>query len=265
MTSGAVRIAAAAVQRRGAKRVVCAAIGAMPAGRHSAPSLARRCRVCVARSARLAFGAPPGEGGTIREAAERCGIAPSAAFRWCRCFLEAVRQAPDRLVGIVEADETFVLESRKGERKLDRKPRRRGGKARKRGLSRAGAGSRRSRSRRRDPRPYPARSQRREREGGAGAGRRAGRLARLRRQPPLSACRSGARDISHESIDDDVGERVRGALHIQTVNSHHSRIKGFSCEAFAASPPSISTALSGGSISSSPESRHRREPVSRRR
>ena len=84
----------------------------------------------------LAFGASLGEGETIREAAERCGIAPSTAFRWRHRFLAAVRQAPDRLAGIVEADETFVLESRKGERKLDRKPRRRGGKARKRGLSR---------------------------------------------------------------------------------------------------------------------------------
>ena len=84
----------------------------------------------------LAFGASLTEGETIREAAERCGIAPSTAFRWRHRFLEAVRQAPDRLAGIVEADETFVLESRKGERKLDRKPRRRGGKARKRGLSR---------------------------------------------------------------------------------------------------------------------------------
>ena len=60
----------------------------------------------------------------------------AAFFRWRHRFLAAVRQAPDRLAGIVEADETFVLESRKGERKLDRKPRRRGGKARKRGLSR---------------------------------------------------------------------------------------------------------------------------------
>ena len=84
----------------------------------------------------LAFGASLGAGETIREAAERCGIAPSTAFRWRHRFLAAVRQAPDRLAGIVEADETFVLESRKGERKLDRKPRRRGGKARKRGLSR---------------------------------------------------------------------------------------------------------------------------------
>ena len=84
----------------------------------------------------LAFGASLGAGETIREAAERCGIAPSTAHRWRRRFLAAVRQAPDRLAGIVEADERFVLESRKGERKLDRKPRRRGGKARKRGPSR---------------------------------------------------------------------------------------------------------------------------------
>ena len=68
----------------------------------------------------LAFGASLGAGETIREAAERCGIAPSTAHRWRHRFLAAVRQAPDRLAGIVEADETFVLESRKGERKLDR-------------------------------------------------------------------------------------------------------------------------------------------------
>ena len=49
-----------------------------------------------------------------------------------RAAMAAVRQAPARLAGIVGTDETFVLESRK----LDRKPRRRGGKARKRGLSR---------------------------------------------------------------------------------------------------------------------------------
>ena len=44
-------------------------------------------------------------------------------------------QDPPKLKGIVEVDETYVLESRKGERNLDRKARRRGGKASKRGLS----------------------------------------------------------------------------------------------------------------------------------
>ena len=57
----------------------------------------------------LAYGASLAEGETIKEAAERCRIAPSTAHRWRHRFLKAVRQAPDRLAGIVEADETFVL------------------------------------------------------------------------------------------------------------------------------------------------------------
>ena len=50
-------------------------------------------------------------------------------------FLRAVTASAIKLRGIVEADETFVLSRRKGERKLDRKARRRGGKASKLGLS----------------------------------------------------------------------------------------------------------------------------------
>ncbi len=41
--------------------------------------------------------------------------------------------------------------------------------------------------------------------------------------PPVAA----ALDIPHESINASAGERVRGAVHIRTVNSRHSRIKGF--------------------------------------
>ena len=69
--------------------------------------------------------------------------------------------------------------------------------------------------------PNPARSQRKEREGGAGAGRRPRCLARLRRQPLLSARRSGARAAAgsrtdgHQRSRRSRGERVRGALHIQ--------------------------------------------------
>jgi len=42
---------------------------------------------------------------------------------------------PTSLNGIVEADETYFLRSEKGNRRLERKPRKRGGKATKRGLS----------------------------------------------------------------------------------------------------------------------------------
>ena len=84
----------------------------------------------------LSFGASLAEGETVKASAERCDVAVSTAFRWRHRFLAAARHRPEVFKGIVEADETYVLESRKGARKLGRKARRRGGKAKKRGLSR---------------------------------------------------------------------------------------------------------------------------------
>lgn len=76
-------------------------------------------------------------GETIAKAAARCGVDYTTAFRWRHRFLAALNQdKPARLSGIVEADETFILESFKGKRSgLPRDPRKRGGKATKRGLS----------------------------------------------------------------------------------------------------------------------------------
>ena len=64
-------------------------------------------------------------------------MAYTTAFRWRRRFLSALNlDKPQRLSGIVEADETFILESFKGRRSdLPRTSRKRGGKASKRGLS----------------------------------------------------------------------------------------------------------------------------------
>ena len=75
------------------------------------------------------------EGETVRESARRCGLGVNTAFRWRHRFLEAAGQDRPKLKGIVEVDETYVLESHKGSRTLDRKARKRGGKASKRGLS----------------------------------------------------------------------------------------------------------------------------------
>jgi transposase-like protein len=76
-------------------------------------------------------------GESIAKAAERCRIDPTTAFRWRHRFLSALNfDKPGSLSGIVEADETFVLESFKGKHKdLPRPARKRGGKAGKRGLS----------------------------------------------------------------------------------------------------------------------------------
>lgn len=75
------------------------------------------------------------EGVSLAKAAERCGVHPSTAYRWRHRFLGVpALDKPRTLQGIVEADETFILESFKGRRSgLTRKPRQRGGKARRPG------------------------------------------------------------------------------------------------------------------------------------
>ena len=77
------------------------------------------------------------EGTSIRKSAAAVGIHPNTAFRWRHRFLKLPNdQKAISLAGIAEADETYFLESQKGRRQgLNRAPRKRGGKASKRGLS----------------------------------------------------------------------------------------------------------------------------------
>jgi hypothetical protein len=77
------------------------------------------------------------DGATVRQAAHRCAVHKDTAFRWRHRFLvrPAKAQPTRRRQGIVEADETYFLESHKGERELSRASRRRGGVAGQRGLS----------------------------------------------------------------------------------------------------------------------------------
>lgn len=76
------------------------------------------------------------EGVSLREAARRCQIDKNTAFRWRHRFLhDAAGHRAEHEAGIVEADETFFLESFKGLRHLPRPARHRGGVAGKRGLS----------------------------------------------------------------------------------------------------------------------------------
>jgi transposase-like protein len=73
---------------------------------------------------------------SVREAARQAGVAKNTSFRWRHRFLQLDKsRLKQTLTGIVEIDESFILESRKGERGLPREARKRGGKARKPGLS----------------------------------------------------------------------------------------------------------------------------------
>ena len=175
----------------------------------------------------LSFGASLAEGETVKASAARCDVAVSTAFRWRHRFLAAARSDSEVLKGIVEADETYVLESRKGARGLGRKARRRGGKAKKRGLSREQVPVLMAADRSGTtvsavlPRvdaaalaaaldPVVAKDALLVSDGGAS-------------YPPCAA----ALGVSHEALNRSMGERVRGDLHVQTVNSRHSRLKDF--------------------------------------
>jgi len=109
-------------QCKGCKKTFNAATGTPLAGLHR-------------KDKWLTFGSCVADGLTIRASAERCKLAVNTAFRWRHRFLVAESPQIQKLTGIVEADETYVLESHKGARNLGRKARRRGGKASKRGLS----------------------------------------------------------------------------------------------------------------------------------
>ena len=64
----------------------------------------------------LSFGESLAEGETVAKSAQRCAIANTTAFQWRHRFLDASRQDTEALCGIVEEDETYLVQSRKRER-----------------------------------------------------------------------------------------------------------------------------------------------------
>ena len=131
------------------------------------------------------------------------------------------------LDGMVEADETFMLESQKGSRHLTRPARRRGGVARRRGISREHECLLVARDR--DKRTLDFHTGR----GPVSAARLKDCLLPVLAPDVLlisdaaAAYRVFALDagIAHESINLRAGIRTRGAIHLNNVNGWHARFK----------------------------------------
>jgi len=167
---------------------------------------------------------------SVRRSARDTGVANATSFRWRHRFLALSKDdRPARLGGIAEADEMYVLESHKGSRKLDRPPRKRGGKASKRGISNEQMCILVARDRG---------GQTIDAVTGKGALRKQHLLEhlgpRLERDVLLvtdshAAYPAFAREagISHEAVNASAGIRKRGALHIQNVNAYHSRMRAW--------------------------------------
>jgi transposase-like protein len=167
------------------------------------------------------------DGKTVRRAAADCHISKNTAFLWRHRFLAlAAEHQAQHESGIVEADETFFLESFKGQRPCPRQARRRGGVGRTRGTG---------------PEQIPVLVVR----------DRTGETAdfilpklnameiSLVLKPLIAAdaclCTDGAAvyqvfaretGIEHQTVSAH-GPRTRGAFHIQNVNAYDSRLKGW--------------------------------------
>jgi len=173
---------AAAIEERLGEARRCPHCGGASVGGGQADDLRRfRCKDCrrsfnaltgtpLARLRKkerwLDFGQSLSEGETVAASAERCGVAVSTAFRWRHRFLRAAKNPTRLLSGIVEVDETYILSSRKGERRLGRKARRRG-QARPFGRTDADPGGRRPERRHHQRRPLGR--DRPDHQAGAGA------------------------------------------------------------------------------------------------
>jgi len=165
---------------------------------------------------------------SVRQAASQLGVHRNTTFRWRHRFLSLAKtDRPHGLHGIAEADELYVLESEKGSRQMTRPARRRGGHARRRGISNEQVCILVARDRTGQTLAFVT-------------GKGALTKAQLQRcllpvidQDILlltdghAAYRAFAREagISHEAVNLRAGIRVRGAAHVQNVNAYHSRLR----------------------------------------
>jgi len=165
---------------------------------------------------------------TVRQAAADTGIHRNTSFRWRHRFLSWISQdRPSQLHGITEADETYLLESGKGKRDLERASRKRGGSATKRGISDEQICVLVARDRAGQTLDFVM---------GNGALTKGRLTAALK--PKLAAdallvsdanptytAFCDAEGFSHETVNLSQGQRINGAYHVQNVNAYHSRFK----------------------------------------
>jgi transposase-like protein len=167
---------------------------------------------------------------TLRKISSKLPIHLKTAFLWRHRFTQELgKDTPNSLDGIVEADETYFRQSRKGCRKLTRKPRRRGRDGIKRGLSKEQV-------------CVLAVIDRSKNEiamiTGLGAvkGKSLERHLQGRIASDAVLVTDGLKsynyfcsknNLTHEVVKNEKGKRTSGSYHIQNVNSYHSRLKNW--------------------------------------
>ncbi|NNG24362.1 IS1595 family transposase [Telluria aromaticivorans] len=165
---------------------------------------------------------------SVRASAKAVGVHRNTSFRWRHRFLSlAMHDRPERLAGIAEADEMFLLESQKGARKVDRPPRRRGGVATTRGITHEHVCILVARDRTGQTLDFvTGRAAVTKQQLHRHLGRRlAGDVLLVTDAHPAYRVFAREAGIAHAFVSLRLGERVRGAVHVQGVNGYHQRFR----------------------------------------
>ncbi|EKP97575.1 transposase [Bacillus cereus] len=171
------------------------------------------------------------EGYSLRKASELIEVHYVTLFYWRHKLLSAMKQMDfEKFEGIVEMDETYFLYSEKGKRNLKgRKPRKRGGSSKKRGISK-------------DQVCVLVARDRQKMTYSKIIGQ--GRIVKTRLDDAIGSKLSSTnvlctdawrafktyatdKGLEHYRFKSDGYQRVKGVYHIQNVNSYHSRLKGW--------------------------------------
>lgn len=163
---------------------------------------------------------------SVRKAARQSKISTNTSFRWRhRMVASQIEFEKQVLKGIGEVDETFFLESFKGQRKLPRAPRKRGGKAKKRGLSKEQIPVLIARDRhgRHIDAVLPDRSEKAVTAVLSGWIAKDSMLCTEKDPAIIGFARNEG--VECKTFVASKGERVRGAVHVQNVNGYISRLK----------------------------------------
>lgn len=168
-------------------------------------------------------------GHTLSQTAQRAGVSIPTAFNWRHKILDNMKNLEDcSLSGIVEADDTFFLHSQKGNRNIERKPRKRGGKSKKRGISSDQVCVLVARDRNDNTISEVATFGRPSREqiDKVLGDRLSKDCIFLSDKHPSFRCFARQKGLQYKSLNLSKGIRViKGIYHIQNVNSYHSRLK----------------------------------------
>jgi transposase-like protein len=170
------------------------------------------------------------ESKSVRKSAKQLGVDKNTAFLWRHRFLKWISEDKSQhLSGITEADETYFLHSEKGCKKLARKPRKRGGKALKRGLSNEQVCVLVARDRYKNTADFVAG------RGNISASALTKYLLPILDKDALLVSDSHRayqkfsrlEGIDYQAVNLSKKHRVNGAFHVQNVNSYHSRLKNW--------------------------------------